>query len=343
MKVLHFFYPQSDLALASGNSNYTAPAVVRKIQKKFALLPAVYAAVGDIILLPRGLKAEDAMQLEHYEISQCKNITICLFTDLSQLDYEDIEIQPWGWSKALRNRMLQYGVPEQKLPTMQWIERLRMLSHRRLTISANLHHAFDVIRQIMPPIPLEFYDPDVAMHWIGQQDDVFLKAPWSSSGHGVFRLSKGAIPERYFAHRRQLAYEWLSGTIARQGSIMAETGLNKILDCATEWCITPDGEVRFKGWSVFKADENGHYTGQVDCSQAALRQVIYNNLKDSKIDIPMERIAEAQEQMLKELVQPFYHGPLGIDMLICKNRLVAPCLEINLRMTMGMAYIQNQS
>ena len=39
---------------------------------------------------------------------------------------------------------------------------------------------------------------------------------------------------------------------------------------------------------------------------------------------------------------PFYDGPLGIDMLVTSERNIHPCVEINLRDTMGRVAIDIQ-
>lgn len=340
MKQLHYYYPQVDLAMASNNSNYTAPAIVRQIQERDALLPAIYAQIGDYILMPRTVRNENISSLNYYELVQKKNLQLLSFSELKNIDYSDIDITPWGWSLSLRNRLLQYGVAENKIPTLLWINKLRELSHRRLTIAANKHSAFDHIRRYMCDLPIEFADKHDAMQWIGKQQDVYLKAPWSSSGHGVFHLSSEHTPQPYFNRRCKLAEEWLSGTISRQGSVMAEKGLKRELDFATEWEIEKNGQIKLIGLSVFNTDVNGHYLGQVSANQSEIYKMIYNKLQQySKVLI--EDITNAQRHMLADLVAPYYYGPAGIDMIIAKDGIIAPCVELNLRMTMGRAFIYN--
>ena len=45
---------------------------------------------------------------------------------------------------------------------------------------------------------------------------------------------------------------------------------------------------------------------------------------------------ELQRDAIAEVVAPGYSGPLGIDMLATGDGRINPCVEMNLRMTMGM-------
>ena len=49
-------------------------------------------------------------------------------------------------------------------------------------------------------------------------------------------------------------------------------------------------------------------------------------------DCLLEKINAAIEQ----LIAHSYSGPLGIDMLVTESGAINPCVEINLRRTMGM-------
>ena len=46
----YIFNPETDMAMASGRECYTAPLSVRKFAANLALLPALYAPEGSIIL-----------------------------------------------------------------------------------------------------------------------------------------------------------------------------------------------------------------------------------------------------------------------------------------------------
>ena len=51
-KALYIFNPEHDLALASGETNYMAPASARRMASELALLPMWYAEEGSAVLAP---------------------------------------------------------------------------------------------------------------------------------------------------------------------------------------------------------------------------------------------------------------------------------------------------
>lgn len=54
------------------------------------------------------------------------------------------------------------------------------------------------------------------------------------------------------------------------------------------------------------------------------------------------RIIDAQKTILQSMIAPRYSGPVGIDMLATADGHINPCVEINLRMTMGMVALARQ-
>ena len=51
-KALYIFNPEHDLALASGETNYMAPASARQMASELTLLPMWYAEEGSVVLAP---------------------------------------------------------------------------------------------------------------------------------------------------------------------------------------------------------------------------------------------------------------------------------------------------
>ena len=49
----------------------------------------------------------------------------------------------------------------------------------------------------------------------------------------------------------------------------------------------------------------------------------------------MDLLDRVRDQVLSRLDLSGYEGPFGIDMMIVKGGLLHPCVEINLRRTMG--------
>ena len=152
MKV-HLFNPENDLALASGEANYTPPLSVRRFKEALAWLPKWYAEPGDVILTPDSRPEIPA----------------------------DATPAPWGWSAntvALFRRAGMNG----PFPDVEAIRRLShrrtaLLLHRELSRDGNLPYP-------LPPEPVEVTDASEIT-----SGDILLKSPWSCSGRGVVDCS----------------------------------------------------------------------------------------------------------------------------------------------------------
>ena len=58
-RYIHYFNPENDLALASGDAHYTPPASARQMARDLQSLPCLWAKAGDWVLLedpPLGLE-----------------------------------------------------------------------------------------------------------------------------------------------------------------------------------------------------------------------------------------------------------------------------------------------
>ncbi len=153
----------------------------------------------------------------------------------------------------------------------------------------------------------------------------FLKFPWSGSGRGVIDAS--AFPSGE-VRRRAL------GVIRRQGSIMCEKRLDKVKDFAM--LFHSDGEkVSFVGYSLFFTDHAGTYAGNL----LAKDELILDELSQSVPKEHLEETALCLEKIFTELLAMDYKGYFGVDMMVYRQgeKLeIAPCVEVNLRMTMGV-------
>lgn len=309
---LHIFNPETDYALASGRTQYTPPKNVRMLRKTLHALPVIFAKRGDVILA-----LDDDVDREgmYRQLCRLRSVEVITLGQLKGLHPQNIS--PWGWNAALRNTLLRNGSDESLLPSEIGIKQIRTLSHRRNTIQF-LEEFADYETGEMP---CELKSMEELEEWLGRHRDGYLKSPWSSSGRGVLRIA-GQSPE---AIRR-----WAGGSIRTQGSVMAERPWDRTLDFASEWEMTADGEAIFKGLSVFETNESGRYSHNISDSTAALLARIRHIAPT--VD---DKLFQAQSRALAKVLRG-YVGPVGIDMLADKDGRVNPCVEINLRHTMGM-------
>ena len=106
---------------------------------------------------------------------------------------------------------------------------------------------------------------------------------------------------------------------------MVEPIYEKILDCATEW-IMSGGKATFLGVSVFEASGRGKYHRNIKANQLSLWNMI---------GVLTQQVIDKQRYALQSVIGTDYDGPVGIDMLLTSTGTLHPCVELNLRRTMG--------
>lgn len=319
------FNPDTDYALAVGKRQYTPPKNVEKLRMRLtphiahALSPGdklmVFSEDERIILLSQ-IDGEQKIP-DHTQVILPEEAASLLPDNIATRNRHDY-LRAWGWNHTIYRELSNYGISRALLPSEKEIDILRELSHRRSTIVFNKR--LNSILGLDTPLPVESSDFNDAITMASEIPNCFIKAPWSSSGRGVAPVS--SLSDESMRKR-------IKGTIDRQGSIMLEHGAFKILDFATEWYID-GGNVDFLGLSVFNTRPTGEYGGNMIQPQKQLEELV-------RQASPLWNISyiEAQKKILEEIIAPNYTGPVGIDMLIDKHGKIWPCIELNLRYTMG--------
>lgn len=315
VQTLHIFNPEHDIALASNLANFTAPHAGRQLRSDLGFLPVLWADESDAVLVDNVEVAARTCQ----RLCRKMGKTPCRFVDKSQLSHLDISrVEPWGWDLAMRALLKRSGVGERLLPTDGQLERIRLLSHRRT--SAQLLPLLQTDGTIGEAYECTTTEQVAALK--EQYGQVVVKAPWSSSGRGV-RFDENAA--------------WVSNVIARQGSVMVEPYYNKVKDFGMEFERDKDGEVRYLGLSLFHT-KNGAYIGNLLATENTKREQISRYISTELLD-------KIKQNIIENVRLDDYVGPFGIDMMIVnadgKSKmndgrcLLHPCVELNLRRTMG--------
>lgn len=315
MPEIHFFNPETDYALASGSDIYTPRASIIKIRRTLSLLPALFAKAGDLIL---SVDEIDFLNNPYLEIVEYKQLKVISPQCLSS--FSDLKFRPWGWNRPLRKFLIQNGYNNSSIPTESQLDFRRNLSHRRTTIK--FIEAFNNLTNGNNILPFDFYDVDEAIYFFNNNPGCIFKAPWSSSGRGIYPTATTTEVEPL--------RQWLRGVIRSQGSVMGEIRYKKLMDFASEWNIEY-GHANFSGFSLFSTTDKCTYQ-----YNRLLPQNEIIGLIQSQTDENIEFCVSSQQKVINKLIAPYYSGPLGVDMMIDSDRHIIPCLELNLRMTMGM-------
>ena len=329
MKRLLLFNCSNDLALASGMREYIAPKSIAAMEDALAALPYWWAEDGDAVIVSNSSYAH---LCEEYFSSHNRNI---LFTSdeegynaLCKRTAHTYYPTPWGWSRATAERYKRFGVPQELLPNTNKLDEMRNLSSREFAAeyikeflsSANYREQFagektQFIRT------LDNFDI---------QERTIFKSPWSSSGRGIFAADSLDAPS---------IRQKLSGFIKRQKGFLVDKFYDKRIDFALEYYISPSGETRFLGYSLFTAGINGYYGYNSIAPQESLRDAI---VADGCSEALLDYLIETHRTLLQKRLSGKYSGCVGIDMLTTIENgkyKVHPCLEINLRMNIGILAI----
>ena len=314
---LHVFNPEHDLALAANLNNYTSPHAGRQLRADLGFIPAIWAGDDDYILVDDVHQAEEAYRKLQTELGLGPK----QFVDKKQLSVLYInKVEPWGWDLAVRSFLIRYGVDN--VPSEDEISVIRNLSHRR--------QAAILLEQLQMDCVIGFSQESSCIDdiklFLNTYHSIVIKAPWSSSGRGV-RFIEDTIDN--YQER------WISNVIDKQGSVMVEPYYNKVMDFGMEFESDGKGHVSYLGLSLFHT-VNGAYTGNIIATEE--EKILYLNhyISCDLIDILKNKICAN----LGNAFCGKYQGPFGVDMMIVAKQdnagfLLHPCVEINLRRTMG--------
>ena len=315
MKLL-VFNPEHDLALAANLSNFTAPHAGRQLRADLGFIPAIWAA------------ADDYVHVENVEDAERRFLRLTRrpfgrFIAKEQIcKHKFTAVDVWGWDLAIRAFLLRWGIDAAIMPTATQIDDIRQLSHRRYAMQL-----LDCLQ--MPGIigsSCETNQIENIIDRLHSGEHLVVKAPWSSSGRGV-RFMEDDVN----------IYDngWLRNVIVKQGSVMVEPYYNKVKDFGMEFVSDGNGSVSYIGLSLFQTS-NGAYTGNILASEEEKESFISRYIPIDLLKTVQQKICAKMGSWLKDQ----YTGVFGIDMMVVRRDdgdgfLLHPCVEINLRRTMG--------
>ena len=312
---VEIFNPENDLALADGTSAYSAPPAAMRIAGDLSTLPLWYGGCGNKVYLPHSLHGG-------YYDSFSKLFLLAEPYGKERLDDVDA-VSPWGWSMQLHRRLRHLGMDGNKMPSEHEINAIRNISNRKTSI--RILESLRCRQIDTPPMPVYYSAPEDVALFVNSHERCVIKAPWSGSGKGIM-WGKGRV-------ERPLE-QFYKGIIRRQGGVVCEAYLEGVVEFAMEFCAA-EGDVTFAGYSLFTTS-NASYDGNIlaadDDIGAFLSQYV-------SLD-QLHRVKEDLCGILKELLAGSgYSGYLGVDMMLYDDNgciRLNPCMELNLRMNMGM-------
>jgi len=321
---LHIFNPEHDIALAYNDCFFTPPHAGRELRADLGFIPSLWAEDGDMVLVDDvGAAVERTRHLKGlaHDVVFVEKSDIPALVAGAVNPVKPFDVVPWGWDRALRFSLERAGVPVSCMPTDEQLDVIRTMSGR---VWAN------VLRSMLPiynkgafSMPREHTSvEDFLQCYSGYyHNHAVVKSPWSSSGRGV-RYFKGELGVQDIG--------WVKNVIKQQGCVVSEVFYNKVKDLAVEFYAHENGEITYEGLSLFKT-VNGAYAGNVIASEQDKWQMLAKYGAARELPGTVEMII----QSLRSCLSGKYSGPFGIDMMILANDVLHPCVELNLRRTMG--------
>lgn len=333
--IIHVFNPSHDEALAIDRAQYCPSAAARRTGATFWDVAKHWAAPADFILrLPADGSLRGAVFCRVADGAVCA---------AERFDWTPVEaIEPWGWDRHIVGVLRKLGAPEALLPSDERLDALRRLSSRETAV-----RVLDALQK-----------PAFVSHWCTDEDAILsaieaygggaiLKQPWSCSGRGVWRCTTADWAADGAACRRARK------TLREQGAVEVEPVYECLADFAMEFWADEDAaatdaggiHVRYEGLSFFATHDGGAYAGNVVAPQEELRRHLESlappPLLSADGHLPLESLAERLCRVLAGVLGNAYSGPLGVDMMLTPQG-IHPCIEVNLRNTMGRVALFQQ-
>lgn len=226
---------------------------------------------------------------------------------------------PWGWNKSVRNRFLRLGIAPSLMPSEQQLDCWRSFASRAW--AADYCDVFYRKCEVEGLVPnhVAFIRSNIDYEvWLSKYGSAsfIVKAEYSSSGRG----------NRIFNGQGSRVQEFKSSPQ------LIDTFYDKMLDFAMEFVVTKQA-VQYLGLSVFETSPEGRYAFNYLRSQQELREMVVSQVPHANV---LDHLIEQHLQLLSERLLGQYEGIVGIDMMVVRGGLIHPCVEINLRMNMGV-------
>jgi len=323
-RTLYIFNPEHDLALANNDANFNAPLSARQLASDLSCLPLWFADNNGIVW-----SSVSSLWLAEIQtlFPQLNSIFVTNNPDSAEIS----SVQPWGWDKAIVKRLTNINKDENSCdpiaglcPNENQLAQIIRLSHRAMAVDALNFLRSCIESDLFPPPATILTDTTQVKQFTHAHQPLILKAPWSGSGKGLSWIRAGLTE----SHRG-----WCHNIIDKQGSVIAETAYDVLQDFALLFTCE-NGRCSFAGYSLFET-EKGIYRSNILMSNEA----IFSYLTQKYFQ--PELLATVQchlQQFIESKIAAHYSGMLGVDMFAFRENdtvKLHPCVEINLRMTMG--------
>lgn len=332
---VHIFNPEHDMALAANSAFWTAPHAGRQLRSDLGWLPVLWAEDGDVVVVDdvrAAVAATRKLKVRHADVEFLSMDDKRRIAEMMS-GVERPDVRPWGWDISVASQLRRAGFGQCPMPDAAALEKLRALSGRSTAARLLKHLRDNDSRLVGESVVVE----SMAQLYgcMKEWGRIVVKSPWSCSGRGV----------RYLSGNEDNILRWAEKTLRQCGHVTAEPFYAKVLDFGMEFSIENGGEVRYDGLSLFSTVA-GAYTGNVLATEAEKMEILNRYIDTDTLAATREAIC----QWMGTVAGDCHKGPFGVDMMVVcdgekddKGKAPAsdstlrlhPCVEINLRRTMG--------
>jgi hypothetical protein len=220
------------------------------LQSDYAPLLGLMAHESDIVLV----KTQPS-------VGHLKNLAAAGFTIPEFVREDDIKtlqlrkfwsFEPWGWSPESRKKFSSLQ-PRLIKPMLEHDQSLPSANESVFskTLAAKLRQKLqlDSIQTSCCTTIKELTEAIAILTPKSPTNVVVLKSSFSASGRGMIRVKNHIFDEKQLA--------WAKSVIERDGHVLAEPWLDKIIDLSAHVDISRDGVVKFIGFTRFWTDARG--------------------------------------------------------------------------------------
>ncbi|MDL2322831.1 hypothetical protein LJC52_02485 [Bacteroidales bacterium OttesenSCG-928-A17] len=317
--MIRYFNPGHEAAVWADSPFYQAPASVLKLQEDLAFLPFWYAEPGDAVWISRPLSSE-------FE-NLCKKRTVhpVLPRDLeNKIDFlKNRPVDLWGISKQSIHLFEKFSEQYQlSLGLPPWNNQYKEMSSRVFAASC-LSSMVNEIPGISPDlVPVFFTDlSEIERCNSNSPHKLLVKSPYSSSGRGLLWLEKPDLSRS--------SKQIIQGILNRQKMVSVEKVVEKTLDFSMHFVSD-----EFVGYSLFYTSAKGAYEKTWLASQEKIESKLTGYVSRELLS----GVKQYLSGFIRSAILPYYDGNVGVDMMIYQsggNYCLHPCVEINLRKSMG--------
>lgn len=318
-----WFDPGCEEELAGRGDDKASRAIARALEG----LPLLFAPEGDLVIVSGAIEKDTVAGLRALGLGRAEPIA-----ESAVLEREPRQARPWGMSPRSSKRATTFGIDSRWNDAMA--EAYRKSLAARLAAAGRAEVADERLLDARdePTVVQSLEDIETALTaHLARHDTVVLKADFKTAGRRTRRVGGGLGGDDR---------AWCCEVLARDGAIVVEPWLDRVIDLSTHLTITDSG-VRFDGVVRFETDPRGAFLGAwVSPSHrglpSELARFIAGDGKVAPLSTLLRAFAEAAARKVADLG---FTGTVATDALICRDLngelRLRPLVELNPRRTMG--------